>query len=532
LYNFDLLDMNTFDQHNFKYTTDKLNTKLQNITTMNEIFNKITNLSNISNLASGLFFGILIFIAIFIPAVIIHEFGHLFMSRLVGVKIPEYGIGMPFTKRWFYFKKFGIIWSFYPLLLGGFVRIYGDNDAIDNAYFDSKNAEGNKEKALLVKSNFRQSKLEEIIVNRDLEFFLKDQNLEYDQTWKRFETIYNKKTITEEEQDFKNSKEKTLFTLIDWEYDKEITGHKKDTFFSKNWLQQTLIILGGVSFNIITAIICYTILFTSFYVPKGQNGKPMNIDFINQIGNNVNFSYKSDYIKFPVVNGGLAKANGITAETKIFEIGGKKSSEIKSFDDVRQIIKQNRGKLLNLKVEENNQIVDKNIQLDNQLGIAGAFVDAKFTSNSKNIIDDLKVGVFTVYDFVGKNFNEFGKIGTAIVQKLTGQMADEKAFDNISSPVKSSNLILEIFQENKDIWPELYLTFLAAISIALAVFNILPIPALDGGRWLILTITKITGRRNRRFENTLISLTFLALMGLGLFMIGKETIELTSKTFK
>jgi membrane-associated protease RseP (regulator of RpoE activity) len=59
---------------------------------MNNFFN------NLSNLGSGLFFGLLVFIAIFIPAVIIHEFGHLIMSRLVGVKIPEYGIGMPFTK--------------------------------------------------------------------------------------------------------------------------------------------------------------------------------------------------------------------------------------------------------------------------------------------------------------------------------------------------------------------------------------------------------------------------------------------------
>ena len=486
-------------------------------------------LTNFTNLGSGLFFGLLIFIAIFIPAVVIHEFGHLIMSRLVGVKIPEYGIGMPFTKRAFYFKKFGIIWSFYPLLLGGFVRIHGDNDAIDNAYFDAKETPNEMQ---AVKSNFRKSKLEEILVNRELQFFLADQKLDYDDSWKQFEKVYFKKTLTPQESALIESKQKTINTLIDWEFDSEIDGKKQNTFFSKNWLQQTLIILGGVTFNIITAIICYTILFTSFYVPRGQANEPLSIDFVNQIDSHVTFSSKSDYFKFAVVPDGLAVQNGLTKETKIYEIGGKKATEITSFENIREIIGQNRGKILNLKIDENGQKVEKNFKLDDKLGVAGAFIDTKFSSKSKNIIDDLGVGAATTYDFVGKNFNEFKKLGVGIGQKLTGQSVDDKVFENVSSPVKSSNIILTFFQENKNDWPELYLTFLAAISIALAVFNILPIPALDGGRWLILTLTKLTGHRNRKLEGVLISWTFLALMGLGLFMVGKESLELASKSFK
>jgi regulator of sigma E protease len=485
--------------------------------------------TNIINLGSGLFFGLLIFIAIFIPAVIIHEFGHLIMGRLVGIKIPEFGVGMPFTRRAFYVKKFGIIWSFYPLLLGGFVRSYGDNDAIDNAYYDAKETPNDPKS---VKASFRKAKLDEILMNRELQFFLADQKLDYDDSWKQFEKVYFNKKLTPEDVNLIESKQKILTTLIDWEFENEIEGKKKDTFFSKNWLQQTLFILGGVTFNIITAIICYTIIFTSFYVPRGQANEPLPIDFINQIDSHVNFSSKSDYFKFAVVPDNLAAKNGITKDTKIYEIGGKKASEITSFESVREIIGQNRGKVLNLKIEENGQRLDKNLQLDDKLGVAGAYVDAKFTSNSKNIIDDLGVGAATTYDFVGKNFNEFRKLGVGIGQKLTGQKVDDKVFENVSSPVKSSNIILTFFQENKDNWPELYLTFLAAISIALAVFNVLPIPALDGGRWLILTLTKLTGQRNRKLEGVLISWTFLGLMGLGLFMVGKESIELASKSFK
>jgi regulator of sigma E protease len=485
--------------------------------------------TNLLNLGSGLFFGLLIFIAIFIPAVVIHEFGHLIMGRLVGIKIPEFGVGMPFTKRAFYVKKFGIIWSFYPLLLGGFVRSHGDNDAIDNAYYDLKEK---PDQSAGVKASFRKAKLEEILINRELQFFLADQKLDYDDSWKQFEKVYFAKKLSPEDLKLIEAKQKTINTLIDWQFDSEIGSQKKDTFFSKNWIQQTLFILGGVTFNIITAIICYTILFTSFYVPRGLANEPLSIDFVNQIGNHVNFTSKSDYFKFAVVPDNLAAKNGITKDTKIYEIGGKKATEITTFETIREIIGQNRGKILNLKVEDNGQRTEKNFKLDDKLGVAGAYLDTRFTSNSKNIIDDLGVGAATTYDFVGKNFNEFKKLGVGIGQKLTGQYVDDKVFENVSSPVKSSNIILTFFQENQEKWLELYLTFLAAISIALAVFNVLPIPALDGGRWLILTLTKLTGHRNRKLEEVLISWTFLALMGLGLFMVGKESIELAGKSFK
>jgi regulator of sigma E protease len=63
---------------------------------------------------------------------------------------------------------------------------------------------------------------------------------------------------------------------------------------------------------------------------------------------------------------------------------------------------------------------------------------------------------------------------------------------------------------------------MAILSISLAIFNILPIPALDGGRFIIISLNKILGRRFQKIENIAITTTFLFLMGLGTIVAFKD----------
>jgi regulator of sigma E protease len=59
------------------------------------------------------------------------------------------------------------------------------------------------------------------------------------------------------------------------------------------------------------------------------------------------------------------------------------------------------------------------------------------------------------------------------------------------------------------------LQFTAFLSLNLAVFNVLPIPALDGGRVLFLIIEKVRGRKNNQaVEAWVNSIGFIALLGL------------------
>ncbi|OGY36569.1 MAG: RIP metalloprotease RseP [Candidatus Andersenbacteria bacterium RIFCSPHIGHO2_12_FULL_45_11b] len=68
-----------------------------------------------------------------------------------------------------------------------------------------------------------------------------------------------------------------------------------------------------------------------------------------------------------------------------------------------------------------------------------------------------------------------------------------------------------------------FLEFAAMISINLAIINILPIPALDGGRILFVGIEKLAGRkRTASVEQYAHTIGFIALIGLMLFITFKD----------
>jgi regulator of sigma E protease len=57
--------------------------------------------------------------------IIIHEFGHFFSARAVGVKVEEFGIGIPPRVRGWRWR--GVLWSINAIPFGGFVRVLGED---------------------------------------------------------------------------------------------------------------------------------------------------------------------------------------------------------------------------------------------------------------------------------------------------------------------------------------------------------------------------------------------------------------------
>ena len=69
---------------------------------------------------SGLFI-----VPILAVLILVHEIGHFVSARLVGVTVEEFGIGLP--PRLYGWRRNGVIWSLNWIPFGGFVRVLGED---------------------------------------------------------------------------------------------------------------------------------------------------------------------------------------------------------------------------------------------------------------------------------------------------------------------------------------------------------------------------------------------------------------------
>lgn len=81
---------------------------------------------------------ILAFLVIFSLLILIHEFGHFYSAKKFGVKVEEFGLGMP-PKVWGYKpQKSETVYTINAIPFGGFVRLYGEDSHNQKALKDKR----------------------------------------------------------------------------------------------------------------------------------------------------------------------------------------------------------------------------------------------------------------------------------------------------------------------------------------------------------------------------------------------------------
>lgn len=90
----------------------------------------------------AVFLGILLTLFVFSLIVFVHELGHFLTARLTGMKVEEFGMGLPPRVRTLCTDTHGTAWTLNALPIGGFVRIKGEDvfapGGTDNDSFASK----------------------------------------------------------------------------------------------------------------------------------------------------------------------------------------------------------------------------------------------------------------------------------------------------------------------------------------------------------------------------------------------------------
>ncbi len=126
------------------------------------------------------------------------------------------------------------------------------------------------------------------------------------------------------------------------------------------------------------------------------------------------------------------------------------------------------------------------------------------------------------YEGLKATFIEVENIGSGLVQLFSGHVSVK----NLGGPVKIAQLTGEVRQMGV-----IYLLqFTAFLSINLAILNILPFPALDGGRVLFLIIEKVRGKRNnQKVEQWFNAIGFVLLILLMVFVTAHDIFNIFHK---
>lgn len=310
--------------------------------------------------------------------------------------------------------------------------------------------------------------------------------------------------------------------LGDGDPTKEKEDNKDDgNLKNKPKLAQAFVMAAGVTMNIILAIIFY-------YIFLSTSGWKMSLNYeledFNPVGAQITKERVMD-LPYEVQQDGVAKESGVMEKGYIVSVNDQ---PIEYFEDLRTILEENAGEEVSLYLcdFELSDCVTESVTLgdDGKLGVAiGAnynvnldYSENKLTSGFAHTLNILKLTV----DIFGDLFAE---------AKETGDYSPIS--QSVSGPV-GIYLIIDYF---KTLGVTIFIGLIADLSVSLAVLNLLPIPALDGGRIGILIIEAIIRKDlDERVENFLINAGFIFLMVLIVGIILKDilTIDQLQSLFK
>ncbi|TSC53884.1 MAG: membrane-associated zinc metalloprotease [Microgenomates group bacterium LiPW_16] len=72
---------------------------------------------------------LIVFLAVLSLLVFVHEFGHFLAAKKFGIRVEEFGFGLP--PRALSIKRGKTIYSINWLPIGGFVKLYGEDETED-----------------------------------------------------------------------------------------------------------------------------------------------------------------------------------------------------------------------------------------------------------------------------------------------------------------------------------------------------------------------------------------------------------------
>ncbi|TGB04770.1 RIP metalloprotease RseP [Halobacillus salinus] len=381
---------------------------------------------------------VIAFILMFGLLVFVHEWGHLIFAKRAGMLAREFAIG--FGPKIFAFTKNETLYTIRLLPIGGYVRVAGEDPEIIELKAGHHiglefNDEG-KVNRIIVNNKSKHPNARVIEVERaDLDHRLVIEGYEVDEDEKLFFEV----------------DPKAMFVLD--EKETQIAPYDRQ-FASKTVPQRAMQLFAGPMMNFVLAIVLFMIL-------GFVQGVPSDEAKLGEIQDN-----------------SPADQAGLMAGDEIVSIDGE---SVSTWEGFTRVVREHPEESLLLTVNRNGsteqvEVTPAEVTTDRdesigQVGVKRAFEDS--------FAKKLTFGFTQTYDWTALILTNLGKL-------VTGQFS----LDMLSGPVgiyDATDQVVQTGLTNFVMW-------MAILSINLGIVNLLPLPALDGGRLIFVGLEAVRGK--------------------------------------
>ncbi len=508
--------------------------------------------------------GFFAFIFVFGVIIIVHEFGHYYFAKKAGVLCHEFSFGMG-PLLWS-IKKGETQFSVRLFLIGGYVMMAGEDQETSMIKQESivklKIKDGIVEKIILDLKNEKYKDLEEVEVV-DIDLYGKDGDMFIVCKNDFQETKY----LVKRDGSYVYSKKELQFSPYE------------RCMESRTLWQRTKAVFGGPLMNFLLAIVVFIIIglvngkpnFDSTVLNETEPGTPSYIAGLREsdkiikindneltdwadlaaevdknIGGNVLVEWetpakeiKEEWVVPQVIfySAGFLSDHTVTDKLVVTEINKNSISYGGGLRNGDEIIKVNGDEvnswqLVSEKFSSYSEATEVNLTVIRD----GVEKDINFTTYSEEVISSQGVELVDSYISVSpvRTFNIF----YAIKSGFTNSYATVKSVGTTFKLLITSSEIgifdlsgpVGIYIVTNEIATGGFLRllgWLGMLSINVGVLNILPIPALDGGRLIFLGYEGISKKRvSRTVENRIHNIGYIALLGLIFLITFKDIFKL------
>jgi regulator of sigma E protease len=423
--------------------------------------------------------------------VLVHEWGHYIVAKKSGIRVEQFSIG--FGPKIFGFNYDGTEFKISPIPLGGYVKLYGEDPVGESEGNEAKAQEIATSKDAFSAASIR-ARLATVMAGPAMNIIL------------CFLVM-------------------PLVFLLGrqvpaiMEASPVILGIKADSPASRIGLAKDDVILSlnGKPVATWTDVLHQIIINPnqevdltvssqgaqkSFKLPLAVS--PYSDQMMGYAGFEPQFFWGNDPIVGQVSANSPAHKAGLQSGDRITSI---EATPVSSWDDLTFIVRKSEGKALNFGVDSKGELKTLVIQPEYNEGAKAYVVGiTKFSPPDQMIKKQ-----YGFVESVKMGFQEVGKLFDMTLDVLKRLLSFNLSYKALGGPLQIAQASGQAAQAGL---PE-FLYFLCFLSLQLGVLNLLPIPVLDGGHVLFMTIEGIIRRPlPMKLKNALTSAGMFLLLGL------------------